>query len=94
MIELMCLQELMLIKQVHQEVWYLFYWYFLNYSFNFHPNVCNRRHDILMMPVNLSDIAMLNIKSCDYFWIISLISKNEAINLLQNANLTGKCGTL
>ena len=29
------------------------YWYFLNYSFKFQPNVCNRCHDLLMMPVNL-----------------------------------------
>ena len=42
------------------------YWYFLNFSFKFPPNVCNRCHDLLMMPVNLSDIAILNIKSSDY----------------------------
>ena len=31
--------------------------------------------------MNLSDIAILNIKGPDYPCIISLISKNEAINL-------------
>ena len=34
------------------------YWYFLNYSFQFQPNFCNRCHDILMMSVNLSDFAI------------------------------------
>ena len=29
------------------------YWYFLNYSFNFQPNVCNKCHDLLMMSINL-----------------------------------------
>ena len=58
------------------------YWYFLNYSFKFQPNFCNRCHDLLMMSVNLSDIAILNIKGSDYRCIISLISKNEAINLM------------
>ena len=38
------------------------YWYFLNYSFKFQSNVCNRCHDLLMMSMNLSDIAILNIK--------------------------------
>ena len=38
--------------------------------------------------MNLNDIAILNIKGSDYRCIISLISKNEAINLLQNADLT------
>ena len=32
--------------------------YFLNYSFKFQPNVCYRCHDLLMMSVNLSDIAI------------------------------------
>ena len=70
------------------------YWYFLNYSFKFQPNVCNRCHDLLMMSINLSDIAILNIKGSDCDCIISLISKNEAINLMQNADLTEKSGTL
>ena len=57
------------------------------------PNVYNRCHDLLMMSVNLSDIAILNIKSSDLSLIIRLISKNEAINLMQNADLTEKSGT-
>ena len=57
------------------------YWYFLNYSFKLQPNVCNKCYDLLMMSINLSDIAILNIKGSDYRCIISLISKNEAINL-------------
>ena len=38
--------------------------------------------------MNLSDIAILNIKGSDYSCINSLISKKEAINLMQNADLT------
>ena len=70
------------------------YWYFLNYSFKFQPNVCNRCHNLLMMSINLRNIAILNIKGSDYCFIASLISKNEAINLLQNAHLTKKSGAL
>ena len=70
------------------------YWYLVNYSFEFQPNVCNRCHDLLMMSINLSDIAILNIKDSDYRCSISLISKNEAINLMQNADLTEKNETL
>ena len=63
---------------------------FLDKGFKFQPNVCNGCHDLLMISMNLSDIAILNIKGSDYRCIISLISKNEAINLLQNADLTKK----
>ena len=70
------------------------YWYFLNYSFKFQPNVCNRCHDLLIMSINLRDIAFSNIKGSDYCCIISLISKNEAIIFMKNADLTKKGGTL
>ena len=62
----------------------------LNLSFKFQPNVCNRCHDLLMMSMNRSDIAILNIKGSDYRSHISLISKNEAINLMQNPDMTEK----
>ena len=46
------------------------------------------------MSVNLSDIAILKIKGSDYCCIVSLIRKNEAVKLLQNADLSEKIGTL
>ena len=69
-------------------------WCFLNFIFKFQPNVCNRCHDLLMMSMNLSNIAILNIKGSDYYYIISLISRTQAINLMQNADLNEKSGTL
>ena len=78
-------------NQVRQKsVIFVTIWYFLNYSFKFQPNVCNRYHDLLMISMNLNDIAILNIKGSDYHCIISLISKSEAIKLMQNADLTEK----
>ena len=47
-----------------------------------------------MMHMNLSNIAILNIKGSDHCRIISLISRNETINFMQNADLTGKSRTL
>ena len=44
--------------------------------------------------MNLSDIAILNIKSADYCCISSGIRKNEPTNLMQNAYLTEKSETL
>ena len=70
-----------------------YYWHFLNKDFKFQPNVRNICDDLLMMSMNLSDIAILNIKCADYRCIISGISKNVAINLMQNADLTEKSRT-
>ena len=58
------------------------YWYILNKGFKCKPNICNRCHALLMMPRNLSDIAILNIKGADYCRIINGISKSEAIKLM------------
>ena len=43
---------------------------YLNYSFKFEPNVCNRCHDLLMS-LNLSDIAVINIKGSDYHCLLN-----------------------
>ena len=47
-------------------------------------------YDLLMMFMNLSDIAILKIKNADYCCIISGISKIEAIKLLHNIDMTEK----
>ena len=88
MIELTLQKELMLIVQTNQKSAKNFL-NFLNQSC-----VCNRCYDLLMMSMNLSDIAILNIVGADYCCIISGISKSEAIKLIQNIDLTRKSGTL
>ena len=60
-----------------------YYEYFLNEG-------CNRCHNLSMVSMDINDIATSNIKGSGYRSIISLISKNEAINLIQNASLTEK----
>ena len=66
------------------------YLYFLNNSFKFQPNVCNKYNDLLMMSININYIAILNIKDSDFSCIVSLIGKNEPLKLMQNVDLTEK----
>ena len=70
------------------------YWYFLNKGFKFQSYVCNGCHDLLMLSMNLSDIAILNINGSNYHCIINSITKSETINLMKNIDLTKKSGTL
>ena len=63
MIELTFLKELMLRRQekrIKRNIHY--YLYSLNKEFKFQPNVCDRCHDLLMMSMNVSNVAILNIK--------------------------------
>ena len=63
------------------------HWHFLDKGFKFQPDVCKGCHNVLMMPIKLNDIAILNIRGVDYRCIINRISKNDAVNLLQSADL-------
>ena len=69
-------------------------WYFLDKGVNFQPDVCNRGHNVLMIYISLSNIAILNINGVDFCCIMNGMSKSGAITLLQNADLTEKSGTL
>ena len=55
--------------------------------------IFNGRIDLFMMSMNLSDIAILSIKSTDYCCVVSGISKIRAVDLMQNIDLTKKSGT-
>ena len=52
---------------------------FLNHGFRFQDSVCNSCHDLTMLSVNISDIAIITIKNVDYCCIIHNISKSETI---------------
>ena len=91
MIELMFLKELILITQVDQKsAISVTIWYFLNKGFTFQSYFHNRCYDSLMLSMKHSDIAILKIKNAHYCCIVSIISKSEAINLMQNFDLTEK----
>ena len=66
------------------------YWIF-NHGFNFQDHVRNGCHDLTMLSVNISNIAIITVKNVDYRCIIHNISKSEAINLSKNSILED-CG--
>ena len=84
----MFLKELMLAKQVHQKS--AIFATFLDKGFKFQPNICNVCHDVLMMSMKLSNIAILSINGSDYRCKINGIGITDAVNLLQKGNLIGK----
>ena len=66
------------------------YWYFLNIRFKFQPEVCNGSHNLMKEAMNVNDFAILFVKRNDsriYYWCMS---KDEAINIWRNGDLTEK----
>ena len=51
--------------------------------FKFQNVVCNGCHDLTMLHLNISAIAIITVKGFDYRCIIHNISKSEAISLLE-----------
>ena len=56
-------------------------YYFFNHRFEFQDAVCNGCHDLTMLSVNISDIAVITIKNVDYgVLFITLANLKQLIN--------------
>ena len=64
------------------------YWYILDKGFKFLRNACNGCD--IYEPNDINGIAILNNCSVDYCYVFNGIIKSQALNLLQNANLSKK----
>ena len=66
------------------------YWYCLDLKYTYEPEVCNGCHDILMTAYELENIVILNVKGIDYRCILWHMTRNDAINRLNNSKLDNK----
>ena len=66
------------------------YWYFKDVGFKCEPRVCNKCHDILMIAYELKNIAILNVERVYSRCILWNISRDEAVNRLNNSVLDDK----
>ena len=66
------------------------YWYFKDIGYKFEPYVCNKFHDVSMMLYNLRNIQILNVKGVDYRCVLWNLTRNDAINRLNDSKLDDK----
>ena len=66
------------------------YWYFKDVGFKFEPYVCNKCHDVLMIAYKLKNIAILSAAEADFMCILGGISRDEAVNRLNDSVLEDK----
>ena len=66
------------------------YWYFKDVEFRFEQHVCNKCHDVLKTAYELKNIAILNVKRVDFRCILRVISRDGAVNRLNNSALKDK----
>ena len=76
-----------LVKSNRSKECMICHYFFFNHGFKFKDYVCNGCHDLTMISVNISDIAIITVKNVNYCCIIHNISKSETINLLKKSVL-------
>ena len=63
------------------------YWLFLDINFNYDPYLCNGCNDVTMKAVSFKDVAIIYAKGNASRVNFSFMTKNDAINLLNNSVL-------
>ena len=66
------------------------YWHFKDVGFKFESHVCNKYHHVLMIAYELKNIAILNVKGADFRCILWGISRDDAVNRVNNSVLENK----
>ena len=70
------------------------YWYFKDIGFKYEPYLCNDCHDLMQKAMSFNNVAIVYVKENAYkihFWYMS---KDDAINKMNDSNLVHKRGIL
>ena len=68
--------------------------YFLDRNFNYGPYLCNGCYDMSLKAVSIKNLAIINHNRNHYRVNFALISKKDAYDLIKNATIIDKKGTL
>ena len=82
-------------KLVSRECWLCHFWFFLDKNFNYQKYLCNGCHDISMKAMSMQNFIIKNHKITyhrknAYCVNFTFMSKNDAYNLMKNANIIDK----
>ena len=70
------------------------FYYFLDKHINYGPCLCNDCYDMSLKAVSIKNLAIINHNGNHYCVNFAFISKKDAYNLIRNATLIDKKGTL
>ena len=70
------------------------FYYFLDKNFNYGPYLCNCCYDMSLKAVTIKNLAIINHNGNHYRVILRLLAKKDAYNLIKNATIIDKKGTL
>ena len=68
--------------------------YFLDKNFNYERCLCNGCHDMNMKAVSMNNLGVVYVRGSAYRINFAFMSKTDAVNLMKNAVIMDKRGTL
>ena len=85
---------LLSVKRHLADVVYVNFFYFLDKNFSCGPFLCNGCYDMYLKAVSMQNLAIINHNGNHYRVNFAFISKKDAYNLIKNATIIDKKGTL
>ena len=70
------------------------FYYFLDKNFSYGPFLCNVCYDMSLKAVRMQNLTIINHNGNHYRANFAFISKKDAYNLIKNATIIDKKGTL
>ena len=70
------------------------FYYFLDKNFSYGPFLCNGCYDMSLKAVSMQNLTIINHNGNHYRVNFAFISKKDAYNLIKNATIIDKKGTL
>ena len=70
------------------------FYYFLDKNFSYGPFLCNVCYDMSLKAVSMQNLVIINDNGNHYRVIFAFISKKDAYNLIKDATIIDKKGTL
>ena len=82
------------VKKHPENVVYANFVFFLDKNFNYGPYLCNGCYDMSLKAISMKNFAIINHNGNHYRVNFAFISKKDAYNLIKNAIIIDKKGTL
>ena len=82
------------VKKHLRDVVYVNFIIFLDKNFSYGPFLCNGCYDMSLKAVSVENLTIINHNGNDYRVNFAFISKKDAYNLIKNATIIDKKGTL
>ena len=81
-------------KETSRECSLCKFYYFLDKNFNYGPYLCNGCYDMSLKAISMNNLAIINHNGNHYCVNFAFIIEKDAYNLIKNAMIIDKKGTL